>query len=60
MTKDKEDITSLRVKKPTRARLEGLGGKADTYDDIINRLIDFYLSGVKKGEFKAIAGKKEA
>jgi hypothetical protein len=43
------DITSLKVRKATRDRLGKLGNKTETYDDVLNRLIDFYLSsGTKK------------
>lgn len=34
------EITSLKVKKATRDRLAKIGAKAETFDDIINRLID--------------------
>jgi hypothetical protein len=36
------DITSLKVRKKTRDRLASIGNKAETFDDVINRLIDFY------------------
>jgi hypothetical protein len=36
------NITSLKVRKPTRDHLARLGNKTETFDDIINRLIDFY------------------
>jgi hypothetical protein len=43
------DITSLKIRKATRDRLGKLGNKTETYDDVLNRLIDFYLSsGAKK------------
>ena len=35
---------NTRAKKKTRDRLALLGNKAETYDDIINKLIDCYLS----------------
>ena len=35
-------ITSLRVSRETRNRLAEMGGKDDTFDQIIRRLIDFY------------------
>jgi len=38
------NITTIQVKKSTRDRLVEIGKKKETYDDIINRLIDFYLS----------------
>jgi hypothetical protein len=36
------DITSLKVKKTTRDRLGKLGNKTETYDDLLNRLMDSY------------------
>jgi len=36
------DITSLKVRKATRDRLAKLGNKSETFDQIINRLIEFY------------------
>ena len=38
------NITTIQVKKSTRDRLVEIGKKKETYDDIINRLIDFYLA----------------
>ena len=34
------DKTSIQVSKDTKERLEKLGMKGDTYDAIINRLLD--------------------
>ena len=34
------DITTVRVLKKTLERLKSIGKKEETYDDIINRLID--------------------
>lgn len=39
MTNEK---TNIQVKRSTRDRLAELGSKKDTYDDIINRLIEHY------------------
>jgi len=36
------DITSLKVRKATRDRLAKLGNKTETYDDLLNRLMDSY------------------
>ncbi len=38
------NITTIQLKKKTRERLIEIGKKKETYDDIINRLIDFYLA----------------
>ena len=35
-----DKITSIRVKKSTRDRLAALGGKDDSFDTIINKLLD--------------------
>ena len=35
-------ITSIRVLKPTLNRLKEMGKKEETYDQIINRLIDLH------------------
>lgn len=36
----KKDETMIRIKRKTTARLKELGKKGDSYDAIINRLID--------------------
>jgi len=36
-------ITTIQVRPETRERLKDLGKKGETYDEIINRLIDFWL-----------------
>ena len=43
------DITTLKVRKETRARLAELGAKNETYDQIIKRLIDFYRQKASGG-----------
>lgn len=35
------NITTVQMTKQTRARLESVGKKGETYDQLINRLIDF-------------------
>ena len=35
----------ILIEKATRERLKDLGAKRETYDDIINRLIDEYIKG---------------
>ena len=34
------DGTTIKIRFETRDRLKGIGKKGETYDDIINRLID--------------------
>lgn len=36
------EITSIKVKKTTRDRLADFGKKAETYDKILTKLMDFY------------------
>lgn len=38
------DSTTIALSKATRERLRGVGRKGETYDDLINRLIEVYLS----------------
>ena len=42
---DMNDITSLRVTRDTMSRLSRLGSKDDSFEIIIQRLINFYLTG---------------
>lgn len=35
-----KEITTIQLTKKTRERLKSIGKKSETYDDIINRLID--------------------
>ncbi len=41
-----ENITTIQLKKSTRDRLLEVGMKKETYDDLINRLIEEYLKMV--------------
>ena len=45
-----QDATTVKILKSTRERLADLGKKQDTYDEIINRLIDAYLKNNKEGK----------
>ena len=36
------EITTVKVTKKTRQKLAELGRKSETYEDIIERLIEFY------------------
>ncbi len=38
--KIKDEITSIRITKKTRERLARLGNKGETWDTLVNRLID--------------------
>ena len=38
----KSEFTTLAVRKKTRDRLKKFGIKGDLYDDIVNKLMDFY------------------
>ena len=41
------NITTIQLTKETREKLLEIGKKKETYDDLINRLIEFY---VEEGE----------
>ncbi len=43
-----EGLTSIKVKKETRDVLKSIGKKGETYDDIINRLLDRVLRRKRK------------
>ena len=43
----REGVTTIQLKMKTRDRLMDLGKKSETYDDILNRLIDFWLKKKK-------------
>lgn len=47
------DITTIPLSKRTRDRLRGLGKKGETYDELLNRLMDVYLT--RPVEFEPIA-----
>jgi hypothetical protein len=38
-----DELTSIKLKKETRDVLKSVGKKGETYDDIINRLLDRVL-----------------
>ena len=38
-----DELTTIKVKKETRDVLKSVGKKGETYDDIINRLLDRVL-----------------
>ena len=42
-----EDVTVIKIEKATRERMKKHGIKGDSYNDIINKLIDM-AEGVKK------------
>lgn len=42
------DITTLKVQKKTRDRLATMGSKRETYDKILQRLMNFYEKNHKK------------
>ena len=50
MSEAKDIITSLRVKASTRTRLEDVTKKSETYDQVINKLIDVYLVSNKRAK----------
>jgi predicted transcriptional regulator len=43
------ETTTVRVSDETKERLDKAGNKGDTYDDIINRLLDLLIETTKVG-----------
>ncbi len=41
-------LTTVKIQTATRDKLADLGKKSESYDTIINRLIDFYLESKEK------------
>ena len=41
-------LTTIKIQTETRDKLADLGKKSESYDTIINRLIEFYLAHPKK------------
>jgi len=37
------EITTIRLTKATKSKLAGLGNKNETYEDILNKLADYYI-----------------
>lgn len=44
----RKDTTTIQLEIPTRERLMDIGKKGETYDDIINKLIDLWLKKKKR------------
>jgi len=43
-----DTITIIRVRKSTRERLKRVGKKGETYDDVVNRILDLLSSSNAK------------
>ncbi len=41
------DVTTIQLEPKTKDRLMDLGKKGETYDDIVNKLVDFWLKRKK-------------
>ncbi|WP_292544334.1 hypothetical protein [Methanoregula sp.] len=41
-------LTTIKIQTETRDKLADLGKKSESYDTILNRLIDFYRDNKKK------------
>lgn len=41
-------LTTIKIQTETRERLADLGKKSESYDTILNRLIDYYLENAEK------------
>jgi len=50
MSKEKREWRFLRISAELYNKLTDIGSKKDTYDDIIRRLYDFYISQQKPKE----------
>lgn len=37
-----DEITTIRLTKKTKTRLDEIGKKSETHDDIVNKLLDSY------------------
>ncbi len=46
------EITTVPLTKATRDRLRALGKKGETYDELLNRLMDVYVN--RTVEFEAV------
>jgi hypothetical protein len=44
----------IRLKVETRKQLAELGKKGETYDQIINRLMEFYKANLKRGRRRLV------
>lgn len=40
MSQSKREITCIKLSKETKSRLDQLGNKQDTYEDLVKRLLD--------------------
>ena len=45
-----KDVTTVKLNRKTKKMLADLGKKDDTYDDIVRRLIEFYMKNKAKVE----------
>lgn len=45
-----DNITTLKIRKETREQLAEIGTKKETYDDIIQRLMEFYKKNNRRVE----------
>lgn len=46
------DLTTIPLTKPTRDRLRSLGKKSESYDQLLNRMMDVYIN--RTVEFEAV------
>ncbi len=47
MMASREGVTTIQLEMKTKDRLMDMGKKRETYDDIINKLIDFWMKRKK-------------
>lgn len=47
--KEIKPYTTIRIRKETREKLKRIGKKDESYDDILNRLINVYIKKMEGG-----------
>lgn len=50
MTFDKKQYTTLWIKKTTHARFDTLMKKSESYDEVVNKMMDVYEKRIKVGK----------
>jgi len=52
------ELTTVKIRKETRERLAEIGSKKETYDDIIQRLMHFYVESAQQEKPNDPKGRK--
>lgn len=53
------NLTTIRIEKGTRERIAQLGSKGETYEQILNVLIDSYLMVLNQQSISSVEGKND-